>query len=290
MRQNEGVDMGGSVGMAAGAAESAAADVSTGAARLRGEDLCLGYGDVAVARDLNVAIPDGSFTVIVGANGCGKSTLLRGLARLLSPASGRVLLDGRDIAAMGSRDFARELALLPQSPHIPEGITVAELVGRGRYPHQGVFSRPSKRDEEAVARALAATGTADFADALLGELSGGERQRVWVAMVLAQDTPIIFLDEPTTYLDIAFQIELLDLCARLNREGRTLVAVLHDLNQAARYASHVIAMKDGRIVFSGSAGEVFTPENIAEIYGLTAVVIPDPVTGTPMVVPVSARS
>ena len=263
MRENTGVDMGAIVGFTAGAADSAAAGVPAGAARLRGENLCLGYGDVAVARDLNVVIPDGSFTVIVGANGCGKSTVLRGLARLLSPASGRVLLDGRDIAALGSREFARELALLPQSPHIPEGITVAELVARGRYPHQGL---------------------------LLGELSGGERQRVWVAMVLAQDTPIIFLDEPTTYLDIAFQIELLDLCARLNREGRTLVAVLHDLNQAARYATHVIAMKDGRIAFSGSAEDVFTPENIAEIYGLTAVVIPDPVTGTPMVVPVSAHS
>lgn len=254
--------------------------------RVEARALTLGYDDVDIVRDLHVAIPEGRITMIVGANACGKSTLLRGLARLLRPRGGSVLLDGRSIHELPSREVARVLGLLPQTPIAPDGITVGDLVGRGRYPHQGWFRRWSAEDDRAVAEALAATGTAELADRPLSELSGGQRQRVWVAMALAQETDLLLLDEPTTFLDINHQVELLDLLTDLNRDaGRTIVAVLHDLNLACRYADHIIAMKQGRIAVEGVPAEVITAEVISDVFGLSCEVAPDPVSGTPMVLP-----
>ena len=254
---------------------------------LAAERLTLGYGDRKVVHDLTVTIPTGRVTVVVGANACGKSTLLRGLARLLAPSDGAVLLDGKDITSLATRDVARVLGLLPQSPIAPEGITVADLVGRGRYPHQGWFRQWTPDDDAAVADALAQTGVLDLAGRSVDELSGGQRQRVWIAMALAQRTDLLLLDEPTTFLDVAHQVEVLDLLADLNRDlGRTIVMVLHDLNLAARYADHLVAMKDGRIVAEGAPADVVTEETVAEVFGLTSRVVPDPVSGTPMVVPI----
>lgn len=253
--------------------------------RLRAEHVRLGYGDRPVIAGLDTAIPAGSFTVIVGPNACGKSTLLRGLSRLLAPQEGRVVLDGKEIANWPAKEVARRLGLLPQSALAPDGITVADLVARGRYPHQGVLRRWTARDDEAVRDALTATATQDLAPRRVEELSGGQRQRVWVAMVLAQETDMLLLDEPTTFLDIAHQIELMELFTDLNRRGRTIVAVLHDLNHAARYADHVIAMRDGRIVAAGAPADVITSERVEEVFGLPNVVIADPITGAPLVVP-----
>ena len=230
-------------------------------------------------------IPRASFTVIIGPNGCGKSTLLRALGRTLKPRAGRVLLEGTPISTMKSKDVARRLALLPQSPIAPESITVGDLVARGRYPHQGLLRQWSAADARAVADALDATEVADLRDRYVAELSGGQRQRVWLAMALAQQTDLLLLDEPTTFLDIAHQFEVMDLCARLHEEGRTLVAVLHDLNQAARYATHLIAMKAGAVVAEGSPADVVTEPLVREVFGLACRVVPDPETGTPMVVP-----
>ncbi len=204
-----------------------------------------------IAENLSVVIPDGSFTVIVGPNACGKSTLLRALSRLLVPSAGQVILDGKAIAGYPAKQVARTVGLLPQTLIAPDGITVADLVSRGCYPHQSFFRQWSQEDEVAVASAMAATQTTEFSNRLVGELSGGQRQRVWVAMVLTQQTPILLLDEPTTFLDIAHQIELLDLCQDLNAAGRTIVAVLHDLNHACRYATNIIAMKDGTVIAEG---------------------------------------
>ena len=254
---------------------------------LGAERLTLGYGDRKVVRDLTVTVPTGRVTVVVGANACGKSTLLRGLARLLAPSDGAVLLDGKDITSLATRDVARVLGLLPQSPIAPEGITVADLVGRGRYPHQGWFRQWTPDDDAAVADALAQTGVLDLAGRSVDELSGGQRQRVWIAMALAQRTDLLLLDEPTTFLDVAHQVEVLDLLADLNRDlGRTIVMVLHDLNLAARYADHLVAMKDGRIVAEGAPADVVTEETVAEVFDLASRVVPDPVSGTPMVVPI----
>ncbi|MEU7363098.1 ABC transporter ATP-binding protein [Streptomyces olivaceoviridis] len=258
----------------------------TSTSRLVARDLTLAYEARTVVEGLDLEIPDGKVTVVVGPNACGKSTVLRALGRLLRARGGAVLLDGADIAGLPSRQIARTLGVLPQSPAAPDGITVADLVARGRQPHQKWWQQWSQADERAVTEALEHTDTADLADRPVDELSGGQRQRVWIAMALAQDTDLLLLDEPTTYLDIAHQVEVLDLIRRLNHErGRTVVAVLHDLNQAARYADHLVAMKAGRIVAQGPPDEVVTAELVQKVFGLPAVVVPDPVTGGPLVVP-----
>ena len=257
----------------------------TTAARLRAEDLSLGYGARHVIDGLDVSVPDGRVTAIVGANACGKSTLLRGLARLLAPSGGTVLLDGRDIAARPSREVARTLGMLPQTPVAPEGISVRDLVGRGRHPHQSWWRQWDAADEAAVAEALAATGTEDLAGRDIDELSGGQRQRVWLAMAVAQETDLLLLDEPTTYLDMAHQLDVLELVAELNRRGRTVVMVLHDLNLACRYADHVIAMRDGRIVDQGAPAATVTQELLRTVFDVEAAVLTDPATGCPLVVP-----
>lgn len=254
---------------------------------LSAENLTLAYGDRTIVDALTTGIPAGKVTVIVGANACGKSTLLRGFARLLAPTGGTVLLDGEPIGRQPSKEVARVLGLLPQSPIAPDGITVADLVGRGRYPHQGWFRQWTARDDEAVTAALAATDITELAARHVDELSGGQRQRVWIAMALAQETDILLLDEPTTFLDLSHQIDVLDLLADLNHtRGSTIVIVLHDLNLAARYADHLIALKDGRIVASGSAEQVVTEAVVQEVFGLASRVIHDPVSGTPLVVPI----
>ncbi|AHC27379.2 MULTISPECIES: ABC transporter ATP-binding protein [Mycobacteriaceae] len=255
-------------------------------ATLRAQDLTLGYSDTPIVAGLNAEITEGAITAIVGPNACGKSTLLRGLARLLRPAGGQVLLDGADISSLRTKDVARKLGLLPQSSIAPEGITVADLVARGRFPHQRALRQFTRDDEVAVAEAMAATGVTALSGRAVDELSGGQRQRVWVAMVLAQQTPLILLDEPTTFLDIAHQIELLDLFAELNdTQGRTIVAVLHDLNHACRFADQIIAMKAGRIVAQGEPARVITADLVEDVYGMKCQIIDDPETGTPLVVP-----
>ncbi|MDQ0642013.1 ABC transporter ATP-binding protein [Microbacterium murale] len=259
--------------------------IATESARLAADRISLSYDRSEVISDLSVTIPPGSFTVIIGPNACGKSTLLRGLSRLLTPTRGQVILDGQTIASFPAKEVARRLGLLPQGAIAPDGITVADLVARGRYPHQNLIRQWSDADEQAIREALTATGTAELAPRPVDALSGGQRQRVWVAMVLAQQTDLLLLDEPTTYLDVAHQVDLMELFADLNAQGRTIVAVLHDLNHAARYASHVIAMRDGRILAEGTPEEVITSVRVQEVFGLANVVIPDPVTGGPLVVP-----
>ncbi len=255
--------------------------------QLSAADLTLGYGDRTIVDRLSIEIPPGKFTVIVGANACGKSTLLRGLARLLTPSAGTVYLDGRAIHQMPTREVATLLGVLPQTPVAPDGITVADLVGRGRYPHQGWFRQWVAADDAAVATALQATDTLDLAGRAVDELSGGQRQRVWIAMALAQETELLLLDEPTTFLDINHQVEVLDLLTDLvQQRGRTVVAVLHDLNLACRYADHIVAMRDGKIAASGPPAEVVTAELVKSVFGMEAEVCADPVSNTPMIVPV----
>lgn len=262
----------------------------TTAPRLRADRLSIGYEQTMVVVDLSVDVLDGRITAIVGPNACGKSTLLRGLARLLKPSGGQVILDGQDISTLHTKEVARRLGLLPQTSIAPEGITVADLVSRGRFPHQKVFRQWSPADAEAVADAMGSTGVTELAGRLVDELSGGQRQRVWVAMALAQQTPMLLLDEPTTYLDIAHQVELLDLFTMLNREqDRTVVIVLHDLNHACRYADQIIAMKAGRIVAQGDPRQVVTENLVEAVYGLGCQIIDDPQTGTPLVVPRASR-
>ncbi|GAB3495350.1 ABC transporter ATP-binding protein [Amycolatopsis cihanbeyliensis] len=258
--------------------------------RLRAEGVRLGYGERVVVDGLDLDVLDGTVTAIIGPNGCGKSTLLRALGRLLPTRSGAVLLDGKRIEKVPTRDVARVLGLLPQSPSAPEGLTVADLVTRGRHPHQHWYRQWSADDEQAVARALRLTGMDEHAERVVDQLSGGQRQRAWISMTLAQETSLLLLDEPITYLDLAHQVDVLDLVHRLHVErGTTVVLVLHDLNLAARYADTLVAMRDGRIVARGTPGEVLSERLLAEVFGLEAKVLPDPVAGTPLVVPISAH-
>ena len=259
-------------------------------ASLVARDISLSYGDTPIISELSLEVPDRSFTIIIGPNACGKSTLLRGFARLLRPNMGAVLLNGEELHTQKPKEVARRLGLLPQSSIAPDGITVADLVGRGRFPHQNAMRTWSREDERAVIDAMEATATTELSRRLVDELSGGQRQRVWVAMALAQQTGHLLLDEPTTFLDIAHQIDLMELFADLHRDGTTLVAVLHDLNHAARYATHLVAMRDGAIVAQGDPREVITEELVEAVYDLPCRVITDPVTGTPLVLPLGRRA
>ncbi|MDW5322516.1 ABC transporter ATP-binding protein [Plantactinospora sp. KLBMP9567] len=261
---------------------------AAGHPELRAERLRLAYGERVVVDDLDLVIPAGLISVIVGANACGKSTLLRALARLLNPTAGSVQLDGRAIHSLPTRQVARQVGILPQAPVAPDGLTVLDLVGRGRSPHQTWWRQWSPEDERAVTDALAATGVTELADRPVDELSGGQRQRAWIAMAVAQQTPVLLLDEPTTFLDLSHQIDVLDLVVDLNRrDGRTVVMVLHDLNQACRYADHVIAMKGGRIVAQGEPSSVVTTDLVDEVFDVRCEVSVDPLTGTPLVIPTS---
>ena len=265
--------------------------VNTSAARLVARGLSLGYGttrgaDALVNRDVDLAIPDRQVTTIIGANGCGKSTLLRGLARLMAPAAGAVTLDGVDIAGLPAKRLATKVSMLPQSPIAPAGVSVRELVSRGRHPHQSWLRQWSASHSAAVDRALALTGLSELADRPVDTLSGGQRQRAWIWLVLAQDTDIVFLDEPTTYLDLAYSVEVLELVRRLNREqDKTVVMVLHDLNLAARYSDNLVLMREGAIVAQGAPADVISEHTLREVFGLHARVVDDPVTGGPLIVP-----
>ncbi len=252
--------------------------------------LSLAYDGVPIIRDLNLAIPSGQISALVGANGCGKSTLLRGLSRLLKPYGGTVYLDGQSIFNLSTKEVAQQLGILPQSPVAPEGLTVRDLVGQGRYPYQNWLQQWSEKDEKIVQQALEITNLLDLSDRALDTLSGGQRQRAWIAMALAQDTDILLLDEPTTFLDLAHQIEVLDLLYDLNQhQGRTVVMVLHDLNQACRYADYLVAVKQGRIFTAGEPKQVMTEDMVKEVFGLDCRVVCDPVVGTPMCVPIGRK-
>lgn len=258
--------------------------------RLRAEGVELGYDESPVVANLDLAVPDEQITVIVGPNACGKSTLLRALSRLLKPQRGTIYLDSEAIDRLPTRDVARRLGLLPQSPIAPEGILVVDLVARGRTPHQTLFQQWSEADEHAVRVALESTGTLSIADRAVDELSGGQRQRVWLAMALAQETDLLLLDEPTTFLDITHQIEVLNLVDDLNREQkRTIVMVLHDLNLACRYAQNIVAMRSGEIIATGPPAEVVSAELVKAVFDLDCMVIEDPSSGTPLIVPLDVR-
>jgi len=258
---------------------------------LQAAAVTLAYDEREVVRELDLVVPHGQITAVVGANGCGKSTLLRALARLMRPRAGCVLLDGRSIAALSTKDVAKRLAILPQSPLAPDGLAVEDLVARGRYPHQTLFRHWSTQDEAAVESALAATQMTELRTRPLDELSGGQRQRAWIAMTLAQQTEILLLDEPTTFLDLAHQIEVLDLLADLVAvHGRTVVMVLHDINQACRYADYVVAMHDGRVHAAGAPGDIIDATLVRDVFGLEACVIEDPMTGTPLCLPSPRRA
>ncbi|MFJ6777634.1 ABC transporter ATP-binding protein [Streptomyces yangpuensis] len=257
---------------------------------LAAREVTAGYDGRTVVDGLSLEIEPGRITALVGPNACGKSTLLKSMARLLPVASGSVLLDGRDIHALPTREVARRLGILPQTPIAPEGITVGDLVRRGRHPHQRFGRHGSPAEDLVVAEALEATGTAELIGRPVDQLSGGQRQRVWIALALAQETPTLLLDEPTTYLDIAHQIEVMDLLADLNeRTGRTIVLVSHDLNQAALYASTIVALRDGRIVRRGSPHEVLTEQTVAEVFGLDCLVVPHPRSDRPQIFPLGRR-
>ncbi len=250
------------------------------------DDITLGYDDTLVIKELSTSVPAGAITSVVGPNGCGKSTLLRSLARLMKPKSGAVYLDGDAIAKLPTREVAKRLGILPQSPEAPEGLTVRELAAQGRYPHQSWLSQWSKGDERAVEEALETTGMLEFADRPLDTLSGGQRQRAWISMALAQETETLLLDEPTTFLDMAHQLEVLQLLDRLNREdGRTVLMVLHDLNNAARFSHHMIALSGGEVFAAGSPEEVMTAELLREVFSVEAEILADPRTGTPLCIP-----
>lgn len=246
-------------------------------------------GKTIIVHDLNLTIEKGAITALVGPNGCGKSTLLRGLSRLLKPSKGSVYLNGQNIHTMKAKDLAKQLGILPQSPVAPEGLTVHELVAQGRYPHQSWLQQWSHEDERITQQALTITNLTMFADRPVDTLSGGQRQRAWIAMALAQQTDILLLDEPTTYLDLAYQMDVLDLLDDLNAQGRTIIMVLHDLNQASRYADRIIALRGGQVVTHGTPEKVMTSENILQVFGLEAEIALDPVTDTPMCVPIGRR-
>jgi iron complex transport system ATP-binding protein len=258
--------------------------------RLAGRDLSVGYGPKDVIAGLDIRIPAGELTVIVGPNACGKSTLLRALARMLPARGGVVELDGQPIGRYGPKEVARRLGLLPQSPVAPDGIAVEDLVARGRYPHQGLLRQWSDRDQAAVEAAMARAGVTELADSAVSELSGGQRQRVWIALALAQETPILLLDEPTTFLDIAHQVEVLNLARELQRAGQTVVVVLHELALAFRYATNLIVMRGGAIAAQGAVEDVVTAELIAQVYGLPCQLITDPVSGRPLVAPLDGAA
>ncbi|WP_414564125.1 MULTISPECIES: ABC transporter ATP-binding protein [unclassified Anabaena] len=254
------------------------------------KSLSLAYDGAPIIRDLNLAIPSGQISALVGANGCGKSTLLRGLARLLKPCGGKVYLDGTSIFNLSTKEVAQQLGILPQSPVAPEGLTVRDLVAQGRYPYQNWLQQWSAKDEQIVQQSLEITYLLELADRALDTLSGGQRQRAWIAMALAQDTDILLLDEPTTFLDLAHQIEVLDLLYELNHtQGRTIVMVLHDLNQACRYADYLVAVKEGRIFTAGEPNQVMTEEMVKEVFGLQCRIVPDPVVRTPMCIPIGRK-
>ncbi|MFT4051656.1 MAG: ABC transporter ATP-binding protein [Microbacterium sp.] len=253
---------------------------------LRAEGLAAGYANTRIVDGVDLEVPAGRISVIVGANACGKSTLLKTISRLIPAQEGGVILDGKRIDQIPTKELARTLGLLPQQPISPEGIVVADLVGRGRHPHQKLFRSWTADDDRAVTEALAATGVLELADRAVDELSGGQRQRVWIAMALAQETDILLLDEPTTFLDVSHQVEVLDLLTDLNvARGTTIVMVLHDINLAARYADHLFALRAGSLVASGAPDEVVTAELMREVFSLDALVIPDPVSGSPIVLP-----
>jgi iron complex transport system ATP-binding protein len=259
---------------------------TAGAPTLVARGLSLAYGPHPVVRDLDLALPRGRFTAIVGANASGKSTLLRGLARLLRPQAGVVLLDGKALASLPTREVARRLGILPAQPQVPAGLTVADLVARGRYPHQRWYARQSREDERAVTAALRATGMEELGERPVDELSSGQRQRAWIAMAIAQEAEIMLLDEPISHLDLAHQVQVLDLLHDLHRtQGRTVVAVLHDINLASRYAEHMVAVRDGRIRAEGRPTDVISADLMADVFGLRCLVVPDPVTGTPLCLP-----
>ncbi|MGB3770573.1 MAG: ABC transporter ATP-binding protein [Rhodococcus sp. (in: high G+C Gram-positive bacteria)] len=258
--------------------------------RLRADDITVGYGDRIIIDNLDLEVHTGVITTVIGPNGCGKSTLLRALGRLLSPRGGQVTLDGQALSRLKTRDVARVLGMLPQSPTAPEGLTVADLVARGRHPHQSWIRQWSRDDEAEVARALALTGIEDLAERPVDQLSGGQRQRAWISMALAQGTDVLLLDEPTTYLDLAHSIEVLDLVDRMHDEmGRTVVMVLHDLNLAVRYSDRLVVMHEGKIVASGTPSEVIDERMLLEVFGLSAAVIDDPVSDRPLIVPIGTR-
>lgn len=254
--------------------------------QFQAEQVVAGYDHKTIIQGIDLVIPSHQISVIIGSNGCGKSTLLKTLARLIKPTSGKITLDGQPLSKIPPKQLARIVGLLPQSPIIPEGISVADLVGRGRFPHQSLFGGWSKKDTEAVAEAMDMMNITEFANHHIDELSGGQRQRVWIAMALAQQTDILFLDEPTTFLDITYQVEILDLLTDLNRKyGTTIVMVLHDINLSARYADHIFALREGKLVAEGEPSKVITSELIHDVFGMAASVIPDPVAGSPLVVP-----
>ncbi|KMJ60376.1 iron-enterobactin transporter ATP-binding protein [Bacillus sp. LL01] len=251
--------------------------------RLHTKDLNIGYGERLIIKDLSIEIPDKQITTIIGSNGCGKSTLLKAITRIISHQSGSILLDGQEIAKENTKSLAKKMAILPQTPESVSGLTVGELVSYGRFPYQKGFGRLTKKDYEVMDWALEVTGTTEFKYRPVDALSGGQRQRVWIAMALAQETEIIFLDEPTTYLDMAHQLEVLELLQKLNRDQeRTIIMVLHDLNQAARFADYLIALKDGNIIKSGNCEEVITPEVLREVFQIDAEIGRDPRTHKPM--------
>lgn len=246
-----------------------------------------GYDNKTILEDVSLEIPSNQISIIIGANGCGKSTLLKTMSRLIKPTNGEVLLDGKSIHHMAPKQLAKTLGLLPQSPVVPEGITVADLVGRGRFPHQTLFKGWSKEDYQAVSDALEMMNITEFANRNIDELSGGQRQRVWIAMALAQQTDILFLDEPTTYLDITYQVEILDLLTDLNRQyGTTIVMVLHDINLSARYADYLFTVKKGQLIAEGAPSDILTSELIKETFNLDCQVISDPVSNTPLIIPI----